>query len=217
MIKKVFIGVCEEITKKTIVEGIFAFQPKAEIIDGTDDADLFYHLKSAEEAVVLFDKYFLSYVLKYKLKSLSVLNPKLRIYFCELGNCSRYFGLRVHDIGVKGFITNIENTELFKKKLNYVFEGITCFPDEVLESIRNNEHLLERKSCSEITEREMEIGLYLGQGKTLKEISELTNNASGTVGTHIHRLKRKIGFKNMNDFKLLNNQLIKCNVRSWSC
>lgn len=217
MIKKVFIGVCEEITKKTILEGILSFQPKTEIIDGTEDSDLFFHLKSAEEAVVLFDKYFLSYILKYKLKSLNVLNPKLRIYFCELGNCSRFFGLRLHDIGVNGFISNIENEELFKKKLNYVFEGITCYPEEVLDSLKANEHLLERKSCSEITEKEMEIGLYLGQGKTIKEISEITNNASGTVGTHICRLKRKIGFKTMNDFKILNNQLIKINVRSWSC
>ncbi len=217
MIKKVFIGVCEEITKKTIIDGLLSINPKIEIIDGTTDDDIFYHLKSAEESVVIFDKYFLSYVLKFKLRSLKVINSKLRIYFCELGNCSRFFGLRVYDTGANGFIANIEQKEEFKEKLNLVLEGIRCYPEEVLDGIKNNEHLLERKSCSEITEREMEVGLYLGQGKSIKEICDLTNNAAGTVSTHICRLKRKIGYKTMNDFKLLNNQLIKINVRSWSC
>lgn len=217
MVKKVFIGVCEEITKKTIIEGILSINQKMEIIDGSTDSDLFFHLKSAEEAVVIFDKYFLSYVLRFKLRSLKVMNPNLRIYFCEMGNCSRFFGLRLYDIGVNGFVTNIEQKEKFRQKLNLVLEGLRCYPEEVLDGIKNNEHLLERKSCSEITEREMEVGLYLGQGKTIKEICDLTQNATGTISTHICRLKRKIGFKDMNDFKMLNNQLIKCNVRSWSC
>lgn len=215
--KQVIIGTCDEFTKEIIRHCVHAVNPTLQIIDGSNDTDIIYHLKSAEDDIVFFDKFFLSYVLKFKIKALRVYNNKLRIVFCEQGNCSTYFGLRIHKLNADGFISNIENTKEFTKVMREVLGGVTYYPDDVKTSLNKNVHLLSPKYCSEVTEVELEIGMYLGQGKSVKEISTLTNMQMPTVSAHINRLKHKIGYDCMNDFAVLNRQLEKINYRSWNC
>ncbi len=111
------------------------------------------------------------------------------------------------------FVTKKE----FVNKLRNIFSGEKIFPEEVLDSLDSNEHLRFRKYCSEITEMELAIGMYLGEGKSIKQISGLVSASEGAVGIHISRLKKKIGFESMKDFSVLNKQLEKINLRSWSC
>ena len=214
---KVIIATCDEFAKEIIRHCVHAANPSLQIVDGSNDNDIIYHLKSAEDDIVFFDKFFLSYVLKFKIKALRVYNKKLRIVFCEQGNCSTYFGLRVHKLNADGFISNIENTKEFSKVLREVLSGATYYPEDVKDNLNKNTHLLARKYCSEVTEVELEIGMYLGEGKSIKEISGLTKIHEATVSAHINRLKHKIGYDCMNDFAVLNRQLEKINYRSWSC
>ena len=215
--KKIIIAVCDDFTKEIITHCAKAAMPSLQIVDGSNDTDIIYHLKSAEDDIVIFDKYFLSYVLRFKMTALRVYNRKLRIIFVEQGDCSRFFGLRVYDLKADGFICNIRNKKEFVNKLRNIFSGEKIFPEEVLDSLDSNEHLRFRKYCSEITEMELEIGMYLGEGKSIKQISGLVSASEGAVGIHISRLKKKIGFESMKDFSVLNKQLEKINLRSWSC
>ena len=214
---KLIISVCDEFTKEIITRGARTAMPSLQIVDGSNDTDIIYHLKSAEDDVVIFDKYFLSYVLRFKMTALRVYNKKLRIIFVEQGNCSRFFGLRVYDLNADGFVCNIQDKKEFVNKLRIIFSGKKLFPEEVMDSLNSNEHLRFRKYCSEVTEMELEIGMYLGEGKSIKQISGLVEATEGAVGIHISRLKKKIGFESMNDFCVLNRQLEKHNLRSWSC
>lgn len=80
---KVIIAVCDEFTKQIIKHCVKTVNPGLEIIDGSSDADIVYHLKSAEDDIIFFDKYFLSYVLRFKMKAIRAYSKKIRIVFCE--------------------------------------------------------------------------------------------------------------------------------------
>lgn len=214
---KVIIATCDDFTKETIKHCVRAVNPGLQIIDGSNDTSLVYHLKSAEDDILFFDKYFLGYILKFKIKALKTYNPKLRIVFCEKGICSTFFGLRVHDLKVDGFISNITNCVEFENTLKLVFSGKPYFPDYVYTAINKNIHLRNRTNCAEITEIEMAIGIYLGEGKSIKEICDFLDIKPGSVRTLVTRLKNKIGCESMNDFAVLNRQLEKINYRSWNC
>lgn len=214
---KVIISACDDFTKDIIRHNVKAANPSLQIVDGSSDTDILYHLKSAEDDIVIFDKHFLSYILRYKIKALKVFNKKLKIVFCEQSNCSRFFGLRVYDLQADGFISNIQNTKEFANSLRLILSGRRFFPEEVMDSLNSNEHLRYRKYCSEITEQELEIGMLLGEGKSFKDIRDITGIALSTIGTHVSRLKYKIGYERMNDFAVLNRQFEKINLRSWNC
>lgn len=90
-----------------------------------------------------------------------------------------------------------------------VLNEIDTYPKIVEDSLRDLENLTERKSISEVTEAEMRIGIMLGQGFSHKEIADKMDMSTNAVNTHIHRLKRKIGYKKPDDYVLLNKQIFK--------
>ena len=98
-----------------------------------------------------------------------------------------------------------------------ILGGKSYFPQDVIDALDSTEHLVYRKYCSEITEIELAIGMYLGEGKAPKEIGNLLDIEVATLRTHINRIKYKIGCETMNDFAVLNRQLEKINYRSWNC
>ena len=49
----------------------------------------------------------------------------------------------------------------------------------------------------------MKIGMYLAEGKQQKEIASITGLSKQAVSSHIHRLKRKIGYSRPSDLDLL--------------
>ena len=214
---KIIIAVCDDFLKQTIIHYVKAVNRGLEIIDGSNDDDLIYHLKSAEDDIVFFDKFFLGYILRFKIRALKVINKNLRIIFVEQGFCSRFFGLRVYDLKADGFVSDIQNEKEFIEKLRIIFSGRKIFPEEVLDSLHSAEHKTYRKYCSELSEQELEIAIYLGEGKSIKEISDLVHISEESVGTQKTRLKRKIGYKSMNDFCVLNRQMEKTVLRSWHC
>ena len=56
---------------------------------------------------------------------------------------------------------------------------------------------------TEVTAIEMKIGMYLAEGKQQKEIASITGLSKQAVSSHIHRLKRKIGYSRPSDLDLL--------------
>lgn len=168
--------------------------------------DMYEKSKYAKDAAIIFDKYFLGYVISYRLTGLKTLNHGLIFYFVEIGECSRYFGLRIYGLGTNGFIPDIENEEVWKNLNNVLQNGSRTFPEPILESIRKRDCNLDERSVSEVTANEMQIGMYLGMGKSQKDICSITGFSQTAISVYTHRLKRKIGYKNPNDYFLLNRQ-----------
>ena len=105
----IIIASTDDVTRQAIQAAVKIASRRSDVIDGTSDENLLYDLKTAcDDDIVIFDKLFLSYFLKEKLNFLRFYNPKLRIFFCELGNPSRFFGYRLHMLNVNGFIANIK-------------------------------------------------------------------------------------------------------------
>lgn len=206
MLKKVIVGCRDEEVKKIVYDGLKKCLPEQGICICETHADLYELAKYEDEVAIIFDKYFLGYVLTYQYYRIKVLNDKALTYFVETGECSRYFGLRIHELGINGLISFIENKDILKVGLTRIISGLNSYPETIVKSIEENDYLLDKKCCSEVTGREMTIGMYLGLGKSQKEICYLTGLTAQAVNTYIHRLKRKIGYKNPNDYALLNKQ-----------
>lgn len=214
---KVIVGMTDDYTKKLTMECVSKALPKAQLIDGSSDMEIFYHLqKSEDETIVIFDRFFLSYILKFKLIYLKAMNNRMKIVFCERGSCIREFGLRLYELGVDGFICDIEHEDLFVAKLKKVKTGGKCFPDEMKDSEGYLDINTDRKACVEITCAEFTVGVYLGKGFTNKEISRITGLSINAVRNHAHWLKKKIGYKSMNDLTVLNQRYDLLDIRSWN-
>ncbi len=213
-IKKVIIACSDEYVKNIMVEGFEKFLPKDRIFVCKTEFDMTQMLIESEDTAIIFDKFFLGFVLTYQILRLKVINEKILAYFVETGECSKYFGLRVYDLGIQGLIPYIEVKSKLKIELEKVIQGIKTFPEPVMRSIEENDYLLERKSFTEVTEKEMEIGLYLGMGKSQKEICYLTGMSAQAVCTHTCRLRRKIGYKDPSDYTRLSRQALKGLTRS---
>ena len=213
---KVIVGMTDDYTKKLTMECVSKALPKAQLIDGSSDMEIFYHLQKAEdEIIVIFDRFFLSYILKFTLIYLKAMNNRMKIVFCERGSCIREFGLRLYELGVDGFICGIEHEDLFVAKLKKVENGDKCFPDEMKDSDGYLQVNSDRKGCVEITCAEFTVGLYLGKVFTNKEISRITGFSINAVRNHAHWLKKKIGFKCLNDLTVLNQRYAHLDIRSW--
>ena len=74
----------------------------------------------------------------------------------------------------------------------------------------------DKQYSTEVSAVEMLIGLHLGDGMAIKEISKQMKRSENNVSSHLKRLRRKIGYKNMNDFIILNNQLRRFYIGSWN-
>lgn len=214
---KAIIGMTDEFTKKITMECVVKAMPEAQLIDGSNDLELFFHLQREDDQVILiFDRFFLSYILVFILLYLKIMNSRIKIIFCDQGDCNRDFGSRLYDLDVDGYICNIENEKSFVEKLKKIARGDKCYPDEMKDSTGHLDLSSERKGVNEITPSEFKVAVYLGKGYTKKEVSRITGISDGGVRNHVHWLKKKIGWKGDADFALLNKRFEELGIRSWN-
>ena len=204
--KKVIIACCDEKVRRILKKCLLELKRYSDVTECGTEKDVFLSTREAEEPVLFIDKYFLGYVISYKIVGIRLCNEKTELCFCETGECPPYFGLRLYDLKVDAFIAHIEESDHFKREISKVLCGYKTYPDEVQKSIDDNSYLLERKCFTEITPVEMKIAAYLGEGKTQKEICYIMGISPQAVNTHVHRIKRKIGYKNPMDYCILNQQ-----------
>lgn len=209
MVKRILIACCDEYVREIMVSALENKLPRDRVLICHGEADLIKASIDTEKMVIIFDKYFLGYLISYQILRIKAVDENIRMYFVETGNCSKYFGLRLHSIGINGLISIIETKTYLNECLYRVLNEIDTYPKIVEDSLRDLENLTERKSISEVTEAEMRIGIMLGQGFSHKEIADKMDMSTNAVNTHIHRLKRKIGYKKPDDYVLLNNQIFK--------
>lgn len=151
---------------------------------------------------IIFDKYFLGYVVSYELVRIRFLNEKLFTYFVDLGDVSQYFGMRVHELGVDGFIPEIEDKDYFRKCLQRIQSGTKYYPEYIVRCLEDN-NSVEREFISEVKPVEMQIGLYLADGANTKQICSVTGLSKSSVSRYKKRLINKIGYGKPGDLELL--------------
>ena len=214
----IIIASTDDVTRQAIQAAVKIASRCSDVIDGTSDENLLFDLKTAcENDIVIFDKLFLSYFLKEKLNFLRFYNPKLRIFFCELGNPSRFFGYRLHMLNVNGFIANIENKEETAKIISNILCGENYYPETIKDGLKKRDNLGENKQfCTEVSLKEMLVGLYLGDGRSIQEVGKVIERNDNNVSSHLKRLKRKVGYKDMKDLVILNEQMRRFYIGSWN-
>ena len=218
MFNKVIIAMCDECVKKLTMDRVSKALPETQIIDGSKDLEIFYHLQNPDDNVLLiFDRLFMGFILKYKMNFLRSINRKMKIVFVETGYCILELGLRLWEVGADGFICEIENEKAFNNGFNQILSGTRYFPEVALDDVKSGVFQNNRRITLELTDSEYNVGLYLGKGFTLKEISYVLNIPYSTVKTSSSVMKRKIGFKSANDLIILNQRLALFNIRSWAC
>ena len=207
MVKNIIVACCDDEVRKIVVGNASAIFGEKQVYVCKSYNDLCERSKYAQDTAVFFDKYFLGYVISYAITRLRIANRTLRCYFVEIGECSVFFGVRVYTLGTDGFISDIEDDLVWKKNSVQLHQGDKTFPEAVLRNAKRPDCTMDRKSISEVSATEMQIGMYLGMGKSQKDICSITGLSATTVSVYTHRLKRKIGYKKPTDYNMLDHHV----------
>lgn len=203
MINKIVVACCDIEIQNIVKETVSSVIGDKNVIICKSIFEIHNAIKYQNDIAIIFDKYFLGFVISYELVRIHYLNDKVLTYFVDLDDVSHYFAMRIHQLGVDGFIPNIEDKGFFKKSVLQIQSGKKVYPEAVTRSFEEEDYLLDRDSISEVTTTEMEIGLYLSKGFCTKEIAYRTGYQANTVCRYIKRLKRKIGYFKPGDLELL--------------
>jgi DNA-binding NarL/FixJ family response regulator len=215
--RKILFATTDFILKGCIRECIKQNFSGIEICDVTCDIDLKYHISIQEETLLLIDKFFLGYYIQSKTTCLKAINPKLRIVFFEKGDCSIYFGLRLYNLNVDGFICNADDMKCLKNQLGVILSGKRYFPEQVQYEIKSCTHINDRYYCTELTDREFCIAVHLAKGDNVKVIASELHLTVHCVRSHIFFIRRKIGWKNLEDYAEIYKQMVDRDLGGWAC
>ncbi len=217
-IQKVIIAMVDDVTKMLTINCVKKLLPEAQVIDGRTDLEIYYYLHNVEDNILLiFDRFFNGYILKYKLMYYRSLNERMKIIFVEYGYCVPELGLRLHEANADGFVCDIEKESELTKGLNTIIDGGVYFPEVVKVQVKSGEKEDKKRITHELTDREYQIAIYKGKGFSNKEISFALGITDDCVRQHSSAMCRKIGWKSPNDLYLLNQRLAAFDIRSWHC
>ncbi len=201
MVKNLIVACRDNDVKKIVLGNACTLFGKNQVSVCNSYTDLYEKVKYAVNAAIIFDKFFLGYVISYSYSMLTYLNTQLLAYFVEMGECSPYLAMRLLELGASGFIPHVEHKDIFKLSIQKIQAGLRTYPEYITQ--RYNDDDYERRCMTEVTAIEMKIGMYLAEGKQQKEIASITGLSKQAVSSHIHRLKRKIGYSRPSDLDLL--------------
>ena len=204
MIKKILIASFDDEVRKFIQKGFSSQFGEMNVCVCRTSKELNCSCKYAKDTAVIFDKYFLGYVISYELLRLKIFNPSLMIYFVEIGKISDNFATRVCQYEVDGYISHVEDDVHLKKEIQNIKEGMKLVPDQVLKALKGMDLSLNERCITELSEREMQVAMLLGNGFIQKEIAHMTGLSPCTISQHVTRINKKIGYTSPKDYYLLN-------------
>lgn len=206
MIKKVIVAIIDDDTKKIVYKAAKNLFGEKQITLCESSTELYELVKYAKDTAVIFDKYFFGYVISNRYERLKAINANLLKYFVEIGDCSKWFGMRVHKLKATGYIHGIENEDTFENAMRQIQRGETIYPEDVSSAMKMKLSSADKRCINEVTNKEMSVAVYLSQGKIQKDICNLMNLEPSTVSLHVHRVLRKIGYSKPEDLVLLNKR-----------
>ena len=91
------------------------------------------------------------------------------------------------------------------------------FPEQVQYEIDSCTHINDKYYCSELTDREFYIAVHLAKGDAVKVIARDLHLTDHCVRSHIFYIRRKIGWKNLEDYAEIYKQMIDRDLGGWAC
>lgn len=138
-------------------------------------------------------------------------HPEVKVLILTTFNEDEYIfeGLKN---GADGYLLKDISSEELVKAIQTVYEGnILLQPDvakKMISSIdrkQTKQSNLDKGIFKELTKKEYEIALLIGEGKSNKEIVEILYIAEGTVKNHITRILNKLDLRDRTQLALLIN------------
>ena len=150
-ITNVVIACFDEEIKKITRKGFSSLFGENQVKVCNSIAELGEWIQDKSNIAIIFDKYFLGYVISYELLRLRFINKNFLTYFVDKGNVAHYFGMRIHLIGADGFIPNIEDSDAFKKSIKQVQSGVKVYPSDIQRSFDEDDYLLDKTYIDEVS------------------------------------------------------------------
>lgn len=204
MVKKILIAASDDEVRKFLLKGLAPQFGERNVEICNTSKDLNFSCKYSKDVAVIFDKYFLGYVISFELLRLKIINKQLLVYFAEIGNISETYAIRACQYQVDGYISSIEDSVHLREEILNIKDGKRLIPTDVSKALKGLNLNLNERHVTELSEREMQVAMLLGEGYSQKEISGIMHISPGTVSQHVTRLNRKIGYTGPKDYYLLN-------------
>ncbi len=105
--------------------------------------------------------------------------------------------------GARGYIMKQETSESVINAIRQVLEGKVYVSERymsaILDSLISKNSGEKRFPINTLTNRELEVFTYIGQGLTTKDIATKLDLGTKTIGTYRERIKEKLDLKNANE------------------
>lgn len=138
--------------------------------------------------------------------------PEIKVLILTTFNEDEYIfeGLRN---GANGYLLKDIGSEELVKAVETVYKGNVLLQPDVAKKMINSlnretskEYYSSKDIFKELTKKEYEIALLIGQGKSNKEISETLFITEGTVKNHITKILDKLGLRDRTQLAVLINE-----------
>lgn len=131
----------------------------------------------------------------YLIQEIKQITPECKILIFSSGNPEVYASKCIKS-GVDGYVHKSATPLTFTVALRTVLNGGVYLPTSVKNSILEGVDL---NPFSRLSNRELEVTIHLVQGKSVKEICQLTGLESSTIGTQKSRVFEKLEVDNLVD------------------
>lgn len=132
-------------------------------------------------------------------KDVHTILPDLRILVISMHN-EKLYVQRALRAGARGYLTKDASHADYERAIRRVAAGHLAVSDEVSEEIMMNYAMGESKSRSKsgvdaLSDRELEVFMLLGEGKSTHEVAEALRISPKTVDVHKLNMRAKLGLE----------------------
>lgn len=161
--------------------------------EAADGAELLYLLEKTSHDVIILDISLPDMNGIEVLKNLKQSYPDSRVLILSMHPEERY-AQRVLKSGAAGYISKASVSDELIRAIRKVHGGGRYISEKTAEQIADGiGRQKTEKPHERLSDREFEIFLHIGEGKSIHEITELLNLSINTVNTYRRRLLNKMG------------------------
>lgn len=133
------------------------------------------------------------------IKDVHVLHPNLRILVLTMHN-EKLYVQRALRAGARGYLTKDASHAEYERALRRVASGQLSVSEEVAEEMMMNYALgetkaRERSGVEALSDRELEVFMLLGEGKSTTQVADVLRISPKTVDVHKMNMRTKLGLE----------------------
>lgn len=133
--------------------------------------------------------------------------PEIKIIVLSMSNDGHMILKLIEQTEIKGYIPKSINKIALIEAIRKVFNGGSCFSDEILNEAEKYAKARKTEQDYGLTDREKTIIRYIAQGRTNKEIGSILFISEFTVATHRKNILKKTNTHNVGALIDLANKL----------